>query len=322
MFKNNSYHFIIIFGLLALVPLFFKGYTVFILPQYILFGILAMSLAFIWGNAGILSFGQASFFAIGGYAFGLLIKFYPEINHFFLGSLIILFLGFVIAAIAGYFLFSAGVKSTYFVLATLALSILTEQLAVTKSNLTGGWNGLFVDRINITIGDFILVDLGGDFKIFYLILVIALLSYLALNFLEKNKIGKVLKGIRENEDRMLALGYKTSFYKTLAFGISGAFAALAGALYATHANFISPSVAGVLFSTEVVVWVAIGGRYSLLGAFAGGIIVSFLSNYLSTITPEYWQLFLGIVFIITIIFFKDGLAGIFKNNLKIRNSNG
>ena len=322
MFKNNSYHFIIIFGLLALVPLFFKGYTVFILPQYILFGILAMSLAFIWGNAGILSFGQASFFAIGGYAFGLLIKFYPEINHFFLGSLIILFLGFVIAAITGYFLFSAGVKSTYFVLATLALSILTEQLAVTKSNLTGGWNGLFVDRINITIGDFILVDLGGDFKIFYLILAIALLSYLALNFLEKNKIGKVLKGIRENEDRMLALGYKTSFYKTLAFGISGAFAALAGALYATHANFISPSVAGVLFSTEVVVWVAIGGRYSLLGAFAGGIIVSFLSNYLSTITPEYWQLFLGIVFIITIIFFKDGLAGIFKSNLKIRNSNG
>jgi urea transport system permease protein len=322
MFKNNSYHFIIIFGLLALVPLFFKGYTVFILPQYILFGILAMSLAFIWGNAGILSFGQASFFAIGGYAFGLLLKFYPEINHFFLGSLIILFLGFVIAAITGYFLFSAGVKSTYFVLATLALSILTEQLAVTKSNLTGGWNGLFVDRINITIGDFILVDLGGDFKIFYLILAIALLSYLALNFLEKNKIGKVLKGIRENEDRMLALGYKTSFYKTLAFGISGAFAALAGALYATHANFISPSVAGVLFSTEVVVWVAIGGRYSLLGAFAGGIIVSFLSNYLSTITPEYWQLFLGIVFIITIIFFKDGLAGIFKSNLKIRNSNG
>lgn len=322
MFKNISYHFIIIFGLLALVPLFFKGYTVFILPQYILFGILAMSLAFIWGNAGILSFGQASFFAIGGYAFGLLLKFYPEINHFFLGSLIILFLGFVIAAITGYFLFSAGVKSTYFVLATLALSILTEQLAVTKSNLTGGWNGLFVDRINITIGDFTLVDLGGDFKIFYLILVIALLSYLALHFLEKNKIGKVLKGIRENEDRMLALGYKTSFYKTLAFGISGAFAALAGALYATHANFISPSVAGVLFSTEVVVWVAIGGRYSLLGAFAGGIIVSFLSNYLSTITPEYWQLFLGIVFIITIIFFKDGLAGIFKSNLKIRNSNG
>ena len=93
---------------------------------------------------------------------------------------------------------------------------------------------------------------------------------------------------------------------------------MAGALYATHANFIYPSVAGVLFSTEVVVWVAIGGRYSLLGAFIGGIVVSFLSNYLSTLTPQYWQLFLGIVFIITIIFFKDGLAGIFNQKIKFK----
>ncbi len=197
-------------------------------------------------------------------------------------------------------------------LATLALSILTEQLAVTKSTLTGGWNGLFVDRVNIKIGDLTLLDLSGDFNFFYLILFISFITYLILNYLENNKIGKVLRGIRENENRMLAMGYKTSFYKTVAFGVSGSVAALAGALYAAHANFISPSIAGVLFSTEVVVWVAIGGRYSLLGAFAGGIIVSFLSNYLSTITPQYWQLFLGIIFIITIIFFKDGLAGIFK----------
>ena len=321
MFKYKKFNFIFIFALLTFIPVIFKGYIVFILPQYILFGVLAMSLAFIWGNAGILSFGQASFFAIGGYTFGLLIKFFPEINHFFLGSLIVIFLGFVVAVITSYFLFSAGVKATYFVLATLALSILTEQLAVTKSTLTGGWNGLFVDRINIKVGDFTLLDLSGDVKFFYLILFISLIIYLILNYLENNKIGKVLRGIRENENRMLAMGYKTSFYKTVAFGVSGSVAALAGALYAAHASFISPSIAGVLFSTEVVVWVAIGGRYSLLGAFTGGIIVSFLSSYLSTITPQYWQLFLGIIFIVTIIFFKDGLAGIFKkryerNNIK------
>ena len=301
-----------------MVPILFKGYVVFVLPQYILFGLLAMSLAFIWGNAGILSFGQASFFAIGGYAFGLLIKFFPGINHFFIGVILVIAIGFLIAAITGYFLFSAGVKATYFVLATLALSILTEQLAVTKSNFTGGWNGLFVDRINIHLGEINLLELGGDVKIFYLILFISLIVYLFLNYLETQKIGKVLRGIRENEDRMLALGFYTSFYKTIAFGISGSVAALAGALYATHANFISPSVAGVLFSTEVVVWVAIGGRYSLLGAFIGGIVVSFLSNYLSTLTPQYWQLFLGIVFIITIIFFKDGLAGIFNQKIKFK----
>jgi ABC-type branched-subunit amino acid transport system permease subunit len=189
--------------------------VVFILPQYILFGLLAMSLAFIWGNAGILSFGQASFFAIGGYAFGLLIKFFPGINHFFIGMIVVITIGFLIAAITGYFLFSAGVKATYFVLATLALSILTEQLAVTKSNFTGGWNGLFVDRININLGEMTLVELGGDFKIFYLILLISLIVYLLLNYVETHKIGKVLKGIRENEDRMLSLGFNTSFYKTL-----------------------------------------------------------------------------------------------------------
>lgn len=318
MFKKKKLNIITIFFLLSVVPILFKGYVVFVLPQYILFGLLAMSLAFIWGNAGILSFGQASFFAIGGYAFGLLIKFFPGINHFFIGVILVIAIGFLIAAITGYFLFSAGVKATYFVLATLALSILTEQLAVTKSNFTGGWNGLFVDRINIHLGEINLLELGGDVKIFYLILFISLIVYLFLNYLETQKIGKVLRGIRENEDRMLALGFNTSFYKTIAFGISGSVAALAGALYATHANFISPSVAGVLFSTEVVVWVAIGGRYSLLGAFIGGIVVSFLSNYLSTLTPQYWQLFLGIVFIITIIFFKDGLAGIFNQKIKFK----
>lgn len=321
MFQNKKYSFIFIFFILSMIPVIFKGYVVFILPQYILFGVLAMSLAFIWGNAGILSFGQASFFAIGGYTFGLLIKYFPEVNLFFLGLLFVLLLGFVIAAITGYFLFSAGVKATYFVLATLALSILTEQLAVTKSNLTGGWNGLFVDRININLANHNLLDLNGDFKIFYLILVVALIIYLILNYFENHKIGKVLRGIRENEDRMMALGYKISFYKTLAFGISGAIASVAGALYAIHASFISPSIAGVLFSTEVVVWVAIGGRFSLLGAFLGGISVSLLSNYLSTVTPQYWQLFLGIAFIITIIFFKDGLAGIFKNKVRIKKIN-
>ena len=197
MFKKKNLNIITIFFLLSVVPILFKGYVVFVLPQYILFGLLAMSLAFIWGNAGILSFGQASFFAIGGYAFGLLIKFFPGINHFFIGVILVIAIGFLIAAITGYFLFSAGVKATYFVLATLALSILTEQLAVTKSNFTGGWNGLFVDRINIHLGEINLLELGGDVKIFYLILFISLIVYLFLNYLETQKIGKVLRGIRE-----------------------------------------------------------------------------------------------------------------------------
>ncbi len=93
------------------------------------------------------------------------------------------------------------------------------------------------------------------------------------------------------------------------FALSGAVACLAGALYGTHANFVAPSLGGVLFSTEVVVWVAIAGRASLLAALLGGILVASLSNYLSTITPEYWQLVLGLIFIAVIVFLKGGIAG-------------
>jgi ABC-type branched-subunit amino acid transport system permease subunit len=95
--------------------------------------------------------------------------------------------------------------------------------------------------------------------------------------------------------------------------LSGAIAGLAGGLYASHSNFVSPSLAGVLFSTEVVVWVALGGRLSLFGALAGGVLVSALSNYLSSIAPQYWQLIVGLVFICVIVFFKQGLAGLFAD---------
>ena len=124
-----------------------------------------------------------------------------------------------------------------------------------------------------------------------------------------SKFGKILIGIRENEDRILALGYNTSFYKTLVFAISGLLAGLAGSIYGSHAGFVDPSLARVLFSTEVIVWVAIGGRNSLIGSLTGGILVASLSNYLNSITPEYWQLIIGIIFIIVIILFRGGLAG-------------
>ena len=132
--------------------------------------------------------------------------------------------------------------------------------------------------------------------------------------------GKVLVGIRENEDRAISLGFNASLYKTAAFALSGAVACLAGALYGTHANFVSPSLAGVLFSTQVVVWVAIGGRESLLGALFGGVAVAALSNYLTAITPEYWQLVVGIIFVLVVVAAKGGVAGAIERALRRRAS--
>ncbi len=300
---------IVVFGLLAILPLFVSGYPIYILPQYMLFGLMAMSLGLLWGFGGILSFGQAGFFALGAYTMGLAMQGTFGFNPAYVGLVLSLLVGGVVAAVTGYFLFSAGVRATYFVLVTLALSIMVEQIAVSQSDITGGWNGMFIDRMALTFGPLGEVDLYEDAPSYYAVLPVVVIIYFLLRWLLRARFGKVLIGIRENEDRLIALGYDTSLYKTCAFALSGAIACFAGALYGTHANFVAPSLGGVLFSTEVVVWVAIGGRASLLGALLGGIVVASLSNYLSAITPEYWQLAIGLIFILVIVFLRGGVAG-------------
>ena len=298
------------FAGLVVLPVFVAGYPIYILPQYMLYGLLAMSLGLIWGFGGIVSFGQAAFFGLGAYAMGLSLNTgIGFINPAYLGLLAAILVGGAVAAFASYFLFTAGVRATYFVLITLALSIIVEQLAVSQSQITGGWNGMFISRMELTFGPLGSVSLFGDVPMYYFILVIVLGCYVLARWMLSVKFGKVLQGVRENEDRMEALGYNTAIYKTLAFTFSGGLAGLAGALYGTHASFVSPSIAGVLFSTQVVVWVAIGGRNVLLGALVGGLGVAYAANLLSAATPTYWQLILGLVFILVIVFLKGGIAG-------------
>lgn len=299
---------VVIFAILALLPAVAGGYIVYILPQYMTFGVLAMSLALLWGFTGILSFGQAGFFAIGGYAVGLLMSAQLPVNGFYIGLIAAALSGAVVAGLIGYFLFSAGVRDAYFVLVTLALSIVVEQIAVSQSQWTGGWNGMFLMRPTLTFFG-LSYELFDDVSVYYAVLIFAVLAYAALYLFTRSAYGKIVVGIRENELRMVSLGVSVTFYKTLVFAISAVVACLAGSVYAVHSGFVSPSIGGVLFSTEVVVWVAIAGRSSLIGALLGGIIVSSLSNYLSAITPAYWQLVLGFIFIAAIAYFRGGVAG-------------
>jgi urea transport system permease protein len=300
---------IVFFALLAVLPLVVSGYTIYILPQYLLYGVLAMSLGLLWGFVGILSFGQAAFFALGAYAMGLSETWGLGPDPAYVGLVTSLVIGAALAAAIGYFLFSVDVRDVYFVLVTLALSIMVEQITVSQSEVTGGYNGMYVPRMSLVPGTTGPLSLSTDAAIYYFILPVVAVVYSLLRWLLARPFGKVLVGIRENEDRLIALGFRTPLYKTAAFAVSGAVACLSGALYGTHANFVSPSLGGVLFSTEVVVWVAIGGRESLLGALLGAVGVSALSTYLSAVIPNYWQLALGIVFIAVIIAFKGGVAG-------------
>lgn len=298
----------VMFVLLAVLPAFADGYTIYILPQYMLYGVLAMSLALLWGFTGIVSFGQAALFAIGGYVMGLCMGVAMPVNPGYVGILAGSAFSGMLAGIIGYFLFSAGVRSTHFVLITLALAIITQQIAVSQSWLTGGWNGMFIARMSLTPGADGTVP--GDAGFYLFVLALCAGSYFAVRHLLCGRFGKVLAGIRENEDRLTALGYRIDVYKSAAFAVSGLIAGFAGALYGTTSGFVTPSLAGVLFSTQVLVWVAIGGRHSLLGAFIGAVLVSALASYVSAIIPHYWQLILGLIFIVVIVYFKGGLAGL------------
>ncbi len=316
-FRREDLAALVVFLLLAAVPLAISGYVVYILPQYMLLGVLAMSLALLWGYGGIVSFGQAAFFAIGAYAMGLAMKHLIglPINSAYLGILIGTIGAGLVALLIGYFLFSAGVRAAYFVVATLALSIVVEQTVKSFSDITGGWNGLYVDRMTLTLGSMFELSLFDDAPIYYVVLAVVVPVYIVVAALMRGRFGKIVIGIRENEDRMTALGFNVPLYKTLVFGLSGLLAGVAGAFYATHAQFAHPVNAGVLFSTQVVIWVAIGGRHSLLGAFVGAIVVAALSNYLSSIEAiqSYWPLVMGLIFIAVIVLFRRGLAGLVES---------
>jgi urea transport system permease protein len=299
---------VVLFVALFYVPYLLVGFPVYVLPQYMLFGVLALTLCLLWGFGGMVSFGQAAFFAIGAYALGITLRDVGGATAPWLGLLVAFGLGVVLAAAIGWFLFSANVRDSYFVLVTLALSTITQVLANSESELTGGFNGMFVERVTLPLGP-VELSLAGDLTAYYVIFAFTLLSYLFFRYLQWSPFGRVLVSIRENEDRTRALGYDTALYKTVAFAVSGGVAALAGALYATDAGFVSPTLGGVLFSTSVVVWVAIGGRHYFLGALVGGIGISILSQALNARIPEYWQLLLGLLFVAAVGFFRRGIVG-------------
>jgi urea ABC transporter permease protein UrtC len=297
------------FVIMALLPAVAPDYVVFILPQYLLYGIAAMALGLIWGYGGILSFGQAAFFGLGGYTMALALKEFDGFNPGYAGLLLAPLAGAALAAVIGWFLFSARVRESYFVIITLAVSVIFEQLAISQSQLTGGFNGMYVDRIRLTFFGREIADLYENGPMFYTILLFTIGAYAVARWAVSSKWGRVLVAIRENEARTESFGFNTASYKTGAFALAAALTAIAGALYATHAQFVAPPLFGVGLSTEIIIWAAVGGRSTLLGTLLGGVLVSVASERLSKAFPTYWQLLIGILFVLLVLLFHARRTG-------------
>ena len=294
---------------LAGLPQLLSLFQVVQLTVFVIFAILALSLDFIWGVAGILSFGQAALFGIGGYMYGIV-----AINFAMtpLGLVAGMLGPAVIAALIGYVAFYGRVGSMYLAVVTLTVTLILYQVmgstadpryAIGDASL-GGYNGMTnIPSLSLAGGPPL-----GPVENFYTtgaLLFLALMFFVALT---RTSYGRILQGIRENEPRMELLGYDVRWRKLLAFVISAAFAGLAGALFASWGNFINPEVFSLPQAAMVVIWVLVGGRGTLWGAILGTVVVQYLTSLLGEAGATYTTMALGSMLIAIVLLFPRGLA--------------
>lgn len=302
-----------VWGGLAALPLFMGAWQVGQIAQYLTYGIFAMSLALIWGQCGLLSFGHAVFFGLGAYAMSLTtLGMLPGLEGWtssYFGVALALAVPAVVANILGRFLFyGRGLQGAQLAIVMLAVAVIAERL-MTRWSYAGGMNGLMsVPPVNL--GAFGLAyELYDPLPLFYGTLIAAVLVYALLESLVRSRRGVVLRALGADEARTGFLGHDTRALKLAVFTLSAAVAGFAGALFAGQFGFVSPPLIGFGLSTEVLIWVALGGRRALITAFLGAIVVRLAENALGDLLGPAWLLGLGLLFVLCMIFLPRGLLG-------------
>ncbi len=280
-------------------PLLLGQYSVDILIRSFLYGAIAVTLDILWGYTGVLSFGQSAFFAIGAYACGLV---FVHVGLTPLTAVAALIGGVAVAALVGvlvgWLAFGYGVPDLYVSIATLVLCVVVVQILYSGGAYTGSSSGLS------GFGTFD-VSMPGWFWITGSALVaVATLGWV----LVRSDAGRLLVSIRENEQRCKYFGLATGRIKILLLAGSAVIAALAGYAYAGYTDVVAPDLGGFEFGTQLVIWVALGGRGTLLGPACAAVLIDFVSAYLSGSLPFIWQLLIGVVFIAVIVVMPRGLG--------------
>jgi urea transport system permease protein len=309
-------------------------YLVPLLGKYLCYALLALSLDLIWGYAGILSLGQGAFFALGGYAMGMYLMrqigtrgvyrdpvlpdfmvflnwkalpwYWWGFDHFAFAALMVLLVPGVLAFVFGWFAFRSRVTGVYLSIITQALTY-ALWLAFFRNDMGfGGNNGLtdFKDVLGFDL------HAASTRRGLYIASVIALgFGYLACRFIVASKLGRLLLALRDAESRVRFLGYSVDRAKLFVFTVSAVLAGLAGALYVPQVGIINPSEFSTANSIEIAIWVAVGGRGTLLGAIIGAVAVNFAKTWLTGSMPEAWLFVLGALFVLVTLAFPKGILG-------------
>ncbi|HEX9464617.1 MAG TPA: urea ABC transporter permease subunit UrtC [Alphaproteobacteria bacterium] len=316
-------------------PFHLPNYLVPLLGKYACYAILALSLDLIWGYAGILSLGQGAFFALGGYAMGMYLMRqigrrgvygHPELpdfmvflnwnelpwywygfDHFAFAAAVALLVPGLLAFVFGWFAFRSRVTGVYLSIITQALTF-ALMLAFFRNDMGFGGNNGLTDYKDILGFE---IQAPSTRRGLYIASVVALgLSFLLCRFVIASRLGRVLLALRDTESRVRFLGYSVTNAKLFAFTMAAVLAGLAGALYVPQVGIINPSEFSPANSIEVAIWVAVGGRGTLVGAILGAGIVNWVKTWLTGAAPEIWLFFLGALFVLVTLALPAGVVGL------------
>jgi len=295
---------------LAAAPYFVDIALQFDLSIIFIFALLALSMGFLWGYAGILSFGQTIFFGLGGYSYAILALNTGMSSLSMLGAILI---PVAVSALLGYFMIYGRISDIYLSVITLVVTLIFEKSIrstsgpefVIGSVRLNGQNGIpGVPSLNLPWED------GAPLSIesmFHIAAGCMLVVYVGLRLLLTMRFGRIIVGIRENDRRMELLGYDTRRYKLAAFVLAAGVAALSGVLYALWGSFVAPEMFNLNQAAQVVIWVIVGGRSTLIGPIVGTGLVQYLSNWLGTVSVGQVTLVLGAVLMLFVLVFPRGL---------------
>lgn len=327
--------------LVVIFPLLLDGFRLNLVGKYLTYAFVAVGLVLCWGYGGILSLGQGVFFALGGYGMAMYLKleassventkiqstpgipdfmdwnqltelpyFWQPFHSFPLTLVLIMVVPAAVAFLIGLAMFKRRVSGVYFAIITQALAAIATILIIGQQGYTGGVNG--ITDLRTLHGWDIRTD-SAKLILYFVNAFLLMGVVVTAMYVRHSKLGRILVAMREREDRVRFSGYSVANFQIFVFCLAAVFAAIGGAMFTLQVGFMSPSLVGIVPSIEMVIFTAVGGRLSILGAIYGTLLVNFAKTSLSESFPELWLLGLGGLFIAVVVFFPNGIAGLWRD---------
>jgi len=329
-----------------LLPALLDNFRLNLFGKYLTYAFVAIGLALCWGAGGILSLGQGIFFGLGGYCMAMFLKleastpentaiqstpgipdfmdwnqltalpaWWVPFHSFTLTLIAVVLVPVVFAFVIGVAMFRRRVGGVYFAIITQAFAAILTILIIGQQGFTGGVNG--ITDLRTLHGWDIRTDEAKEI-LYYVNGVLLFAVLFAAHFVRKSKLGRILIAMRDQEDRVRFSGYDVASFKIFIFCLGAAFAGIGGAMFTLQVGFMSPTLVGIVPSIEMVIFCAVGGRLSIIGAVYGALLVNWAKTSFSESFPELWLFGLGGLFIAVVMLFPNGLAGIWAEQIMPR----